>query len=124
MFFGNDKNIETLSSLFLQIKEYLKTQKEVAVLSIVEKSIILLSTIVLVLVLLILGAMTLFYLSFVAAYWLEPHVGGMAQSYAVIAGALALLALIIYVCRNKLIYQPITRFIAKLFLTNKNSEQK
>jgi hypothetical protein len=61
----------------------------------------------------------LFYLSFTLAYLLEPHVGGLINSYAIITGGILLLGLFIYWFRQRLIIQPLTNFLANLLLNDK-----
>ena len=51
-----------------------------------EKLTILLSTLIMIVVLIILGMVALFYLLFALAYVLEPLVGGLMVSFAIIAG--------------------------------------
>ena len=79
--FANDKNIDNLQQLLAELKKYAELQKDYVKLHLVEKLTILISTLILVFILLILGIIALFYLSFTLAYvMLAPHVGGlMAQ---------------------------------------------
>jgi len=62
----------------------------------------------------------LFYLSFTLAYILEPHVGGLVNSYAIITVGILLIGGIIYGCRQRLIIQPLTTFLANLLLNDKS----
>ena len=62
--FAYDKSIDNLTELFKEVKKYLKLQGEYAKLDLVEKLTILLSTLTLIFVLIILGTMAAFYLSF------------------------------------------------------------
>lgn len=66
----------------------------------------------------ILGMIALFYLSFMLAYILEPHVGGLTISYAIISGMIILLFAGIYFFRQQLIIKPLTQFLANLFLND------
>jgi hypothetical protein len=66
-----------------------------------------------------LGGMVLFYLLFTLAYLLEPHVGGLEVSYALISGIILLMIAGIYLFRRQMIIEPLTRFIANLFLNEK-----
>ena len=61
----------------------------------------------------------LFYLSFTLAYVLEPYVGGLTNSYAIITGGILLIGILIYAFRQKLIIQPLTNFLANLLLNDK-----
>ena len=117
--FATDKTIDNLQSLFLEVKKYVDLQKDYVKLDITHKLTILLSTLILILVLVVLGMIALFYLSFTLAYVLEPHVGGLMNSYAIITGGILMLGILIYVFRKKLIIQPLTNFLANLLLNDK-----
>ena len=110
--FGNDKSIENFQQLFFEFKKYLEFQKEYAKLELTEKLTILFSTLIMVLILIILGMVALFYLFFTLAYILEPFVGGLMASFAIIA--------IIVIFRKRLIISPLVNFLANLFLTDSN----
>jgi len=117
--FANDQAIDNLQTLFVEIKKHIELQKEYVKLDIVHKLTILLSTLILILVLAVLGMIALFYLSFMLAYVLEPFVGGLTASYAIISGCILLLIGAIYLMRKTLIVQPLTNFLANLFLNDK-----
>lgn len=88
-------------------------------LDITHKLTILLSTLILIFILVVLGMIALFYLSFTLAYVLEPYVGGLTNSYAIITGGILLIGILIYAFRQKLIIQPLTNFLANLLLNDK-----
>lgn len=117
--FPNDNTIDNLQSLFTEVKHYVDLQKDYIKLDITHKLTVLLSTLILILVLVVLSMIALFYLSFTLAYVLEPHVGGLINSYAIITGGILLLGLLIYWFRQRLIIQPLTNFLANLLLNDK-----
>lgn len=117
--FPNDNTIDNLQSLFTEVKQYVDLQKDYIKLDITHKLTVLLSTLILILVLVVLSMIALFYLSFTLAYLLEPHVGGLINSYAMITGGILLLGLFIYWFRQRLIIQPLTNFLANLLLNDK-----
>ena len=119
--FANDKSIDNLTELFKEVKKYLKLQGEYVKLDLVEKLTILLSTLTLIFVLIILGTMAAFYLSFILVYVLAYATGSLVAGYAIIGGILILLAFIIYRLRQKLIFQPMVNFLARLFLDNSSN---
>ena len=88
--FVDDKSIDNLQELFNEVKKYLQLQKEYATLEILEKLIIILSTLISVLIFLVLGMIALLYLSFTFAYLLAPYVGGLTGSFAIITGIIIL----------------------------------
>ena len=119
--FANDKSIDNLTELFKEVKKYLKLQGEYVKLDLVEKLTILLSTLTLIFVLIILGTMAAFYLSFMLVYVLASATGSLVAGYAIIGGILILLAFIIYRLRQKLIFQPMVNFFARLFLDDSSN---
>lgn len=119
--FANDKSIDNLTELFKEVKKYLKLQGEYVKLDLVEKLTILLSTLTLIFVLIILGTMAAFYLSFMLVYVLASATGSLVAGYAIIGGILILLAFIIYRLRQKLIFQPMVDFLARLFLDDSSN---
>ena len=119
--FANEKSIDNLEALFRELKNYISLQKEYATLQLVENLAVIVSTLLLIAVLVILGSMALFYLTFMLAYYLKAYTGSMMGSYAVIAIALVALTIIVYIYRRRLILQPMINFIARLFFENKNN---
>ena len=119
--FANDKSIDNLTELFKEVKKYLKLQGEYVKLDLVEKLTILLSTLTLIFVLIILGTMAAFYLSCMLVYVLASATGSLVAGYAIIGGILILLAFIIYRLRQKLIFQPMVNFLARLFLDDSSN---
>ena len=122
--FANDKNIDNLQQLFVELKKYAELQKDYVKLHLVEKLTILISSLILVLVLVILGITALFYLSFTLAYVLAPHVGGLMVSYGIITGCIILLIILIILFRKRLIMQPMVNFLANLLLNDDWYEQQ
>ena len=117
--FENNKTIDNLQSMFAEIKHYAELQKDYVKLDIAHKLTILLSTLMLTFVLAGLGLIALLYLSFTLAYMLEGYVGGLMNSYAIITGVVVLACILIYLCRQRIIIQPLTRFLTDLMLDDK-----
>ena len=116
--FADDNSIENIQQLFFDFKKYLELQKKYTQLEVAEKLTILLSTLILVLLVVILGMVALFYLSFTLAYILDPIVGGLMVSFAMISCFHILLIALIVAFRKKIIINPMTKFIAGLFIDN------
>ncbi len=124
MLSAGDHSIESFEQLFDQIRQYLKLQKELALVKLTGKLSILLSTLLLVVVLLILGTVALFYLLMALAYAIDSVIGSMTWSFAIIGGiALALLALIA-VFRRRLIIAPTVNFLSHLFLEDEENKKE
>ena len=114
--FADDNSIENIQQLFFDFKKYLELQKKYTQLEVAEKLTILLSTLILVLLVVILGMVALFYLSFTLAYILDPIV--LMVSFAMISCFHILLIALIVAFRKKIIINPMTKFIAGLFIDN------
>ena len=118
--FADDKSIENIQQLFFEFKKYIELQKEYTKLELTEKLTILFSTLIMILILIILGMVALFYLLFALAYILEPYIGGLTISFAIIASINVVLILLVVAFRKKLIITPMVNFLANLFLTDSN----
>lgn len=121
--FINDHSIDNIQELFFEFRKYLDLQKKYTLLEIAEKISILVSTLILILVVIVLGMMTLFFLSFTLVYILEPLVGGLVASYAIITGIHLLLIGILFLFRKQLIINPLIKFTAGLFLKNDDKDK-
>lgn len=120
--FSSRKNIEGFQNLFLEFKHYIELQKEFIKLDTAEKVTVLLSAIITVTVMLILGALVLFFLTFAAAYYIGNAAGNLPLGFCVIAVFNLLLLLIFYACRSWLVLQPMARFLVRLFAPKDNGK--
>ena len=114
--FENSKTIDNLQALLAEMKRYAELQKDYIKLDIAHKLTVLLSTLILTFILAGLGLIALLYLSFTLAYMLEGYVGGLMNSYAIITGLVVVACILIYLCRQRIIIQPLTRFLTNLML--------
>lgn len=105
--------------LWAELKRYLTLQIDYAKLTTVEKLVVLLSAVAMVAVLLILGACVLFYLSFAVVFMLSDAIGCTWGAYLIVSGAFVVLMLIVVAMRQKLILDPVSRFLTRLFLNDK-----
>ena len=105
--------------LWAELKKYLTLQIDYAKLTTVEKLVVLLSAIAMVAVMLILGACVLFYLSFAAVFMLSDAIGSTWGAYMIVSGIFLVLMLVVYALRQKLILDPVSRFLTRLFLHHK-----
>lgn len=119
--FTDDKSIENFQQLFIEFKKYLELQKQYTKLELTEKLTILFSTLILIVVLIILGMVALFYLLFALAYVLEPVVGGLTLSFAIIAAINILIMAVVIIFRKQFIITPMVNFLANLFLNDSNN---
>jgi hypothetical protein len=119
-----DRSIESFEQLFVEIKKYLKLQKEFTLIKLTKKLAVLFATIVLAIVFLILGVAALFYFLFALAYLLEPYVGGLQSSFAIIGLFDLLIIALLYIFRKRLIIKPAINFLAHLLLDDEEEEEK
>lgn len=120
--FANDKSIDTLEALFREAKKYLELQGQYMKLDLVEKLTILLSTLILICILIVLGMMALFYFSFMLVYAINTIVNNIVASYAIIGVCIIALGSMIYIFRQKLIFQPMVSFLSRLFLEDNKQD--
>lgn len=114
---NDNPRIDNIMELLKSFQKLIMYKKDTIVLYSIEKLIIMSSTLLLVGILCIVGGLVLLHLSFTLSYFLAPHVGGVAVSHLITTVILVLAGIIIYVSRKKMIVQPITRFLTRLFLT-------
>ena len=114
---SDDQNIKTLQQLFADIKDYIELKLKVARLDLVSKVGVLLSLLVLGLVLSVLLAIIVLFLSATAAMALAPHVGGMAWACALIALAYLITK------RKAWILKPLLHLLTALFLNDTQQEK-
>ncbi len=121
--FSGKKHIESIGKLFLEFKNYLELQKEFIKLDATEKLTVILSATLITLVILILGSITLLFLIFALAYYLGDALGSLSLGFALITAFLLLATIVFYLNRNRMIVQPIARFVTKLILTKEDESE-
>lgn len=121
--FSNSKNIESIGKLLLEFKKYLELQKEFVKLDATEKMTVILSAIMIVTVLLLLGSIVLLFLTFALAYYLGDVLGSLSLGFGLISAFILLLTVIFYLNRNRMVIQPMARFMTKLILTKEDGSK-
>lgn len=121
--FSNSKNIESIGKLLLEFKKYLELQKEFVKLDATEKTTVILSAILIVTVLLLLGSIVLLFLTFALAYYLGDVLGSLSLGFGLISAFILLLTVIFYLNRNRMVIQPMARFMTKLILTKEDGSK-
>lgn len=123
--FSSNKNIEYISQLVEDIKNYIGLQKDYIKLDVVEKLILLCTALILGIILLVLAAMVLFYFSFAAVYAMERYLGiSLAGGYSIITLLFIILFILVFVFRKKWIEKPLTRFLSKVLLSGDNKREE
>ena len=121
--FSNSKNIESIGKLLLEFEKYLEFQKEFVKLDATEKMTVILSAILIVTVLLLLGSIVLLFLTFALAYYLGDVLGSLSLGFGLISAFILLLTVIFYLNRNRMVIQPMARFMTKLILTKEDGSK-
>ena len=121
--FSNSKNIESIGKLLLEFKKYLELQKEFVKLDATEKMTVILSASLIVTVLLLLGSIVLLFLTFALAYYLGDVLGSLSLGFGLISAFILLLTVIFYLNRNRMVIQPMARFMTKLILTKEDGSK-
>lgn len=122
--FSNSKNIENIGRFFLEFKKYLELQKEFVKLDATEKTAVIFSGALIVAVILLLGAIALLFFAFAMAYYLGNVLESLSLGFCVIGAAVVIIALIFYSNRNRMVIQPVTRFMANIILSKKEDGNK
>lgn len=113
--FSTDKNIETIAQLIEVVKHYIGLRTKYMKLDVIDKIVRLLTALIMVAVLSLLLFLCLIYLSFAAAFALEPLIG-TAAAFASIAGAYLIVFLLCIAFRKQWIERPLVRFLASLLM--------
>lgn len=111
--FSNDNNINTIAQLVEAIKHNIGLQGEYLKLDITEKTVRILTAILLLVIFSLVLLAILTYLSFAAAFALATYIG-VAYSFCVVASAYILLLIICILFKKQLIEKPLVRFFASL----------
>ena len=112
-----------MQSLWTEAKNYLELQKEYLKLDTAEKLSVLLSAVATAALCLIIALAALFFLVIAFALWLAKIVGG-AWSFTIMGGAMLLVIVIVLLARKRWIVQPVTRFVAGLFVDDEEEEDE
>ena len=114
---------EEIKAVGHDLKEWLTLELEYMKLTAAEKVSVLVSTLILVIVLFIVFMVVLIVFAFALVDLFNlfmPH----ALACVTVGGILLLLIGALYLLRNALVVNPITRLITKLFLTPKKNEKQ
>lgn len=113
--FSNDKNIETIGQLAEVVRHYVGLQSEYVRLDVVDKVVRLLTVVAITAVIAVLLMLALIYLSFAAAYALEPLVG-VVWAFCIVGGVYLVALIVCLLFRHKWIERPLVHFLAGLLL--------
>lgn len=103
-------------NLWGDLKKFLSLQYDYVRLTALEKLVVLLSTLAMAVVLLVLIACVLFYLSFALVFLISEAIGCLWGAYLIVSGLFVALTLVVYAMRSKLVIDPVSKFLTRLFL--------
>jgi len=108
-----EQQTDHISSLFEKGRSYVETRMEIVKLKAAEKSSEAISSLVSVMILFIFITLFVLLLSIGLALWLGDLLGNNYYGFFVVAGFYGVVALIIYLFKNKWIEEPVTNTIIK-----------
>ena len=113
---------DSLQSLWKETKNYLELQKEYLALDTAEKLSVLLSAVATAVVCLMIGVVALLFFVIAFALWLANIVGGV-WSFAIMGCFMLLVMVVFLLGRKRWIVQPLSRFVAGLFVSEEEEEE-
>lgn len=102
-------------SMWLRLKELLILKFEYTRLTFAEKLTMLLAMLVICFAGLLMGMITIFFLSVALAEWIALSIG-MSWSCLIVAGVYVLMMIGLFAFRKTLVINPISRFVTKMFM--------
>lgn len=119
---SSNQNIENISQLILEIKNYIELKSKSLQIDFVSKLTQLLTALLVGFILFMLITVAILFISMMVATALSPYVGGDAAGYAIVVAFYALFALLIYKKRHTWVEAPIANFLGHLFLDKTSAE--
>ncbi len=117
------KDMKGIDKLLLELKKYLELQKEFVRLECSEKMTVVFSAALIVAALLLLASIALLFLTFALAHYLGAALGSLALGFLLVSAFIFLLAAVFYLNRNRMVIQPIARFMTRLLLTKEDDSK-
>lgn len=124
MFFDKGQTTEQLTSLLTEARNYLGLQQKNISLQTTEVLTRLLTAIALWGIIILVGALVLLFASFALAYLIGLWLGSEVWGFAIIAGVLLLITLLIYANRTAWIAVPVGKFMVSLFASKMQGQSR
>ena len=122
--FSNDKNIERIADFVEEAKDWLSIRTEYTKLEIIDKVVQICTILVLTIIFMFFVTIILIYLSFAAAYALEPLIGSLPLDFLLVSIFYVLLLILTFYKRHSWVEKPLVRFLVEILINNKNNEEK
>ncbi len=110
--------------LWDQGREYLRLEWDYGTLTALEKLTVLLSSIAVIAIVTMFGALALFFLMSTLVELLTVAMGAAWLANCTVAVILLLMMWVVYACRKAWIIDPIARFLTRLFLTDNDNTNR
>lgn len=114
---------ENIVSLISEAKNYCSLQTDYIRYAATERLTKALSKLALALIAVLVGIIILVFAGLALVHWVGTAIGDMGLCYAIYAGAMALLLLVVYLKRRSWIILPITRIVADVFIKTDKEEK-
>ena len=116
--FSSRRSIDSIQEFIVDLKKYIELQKKFIQLDFVSKMTILAAAFTLGIILFLLGAIVILFLSLALASVLTDWLENPALGYGIVALLFILLSWLIYNKREKWITRPLATFLANLFINH------
>ena len=113
--FSTDRNIETIEQLVKLVKNYIGLQKEYMKLDIIEKTVRLITAMIIFIVIAFIMIGVLTYASFAVLFALAP-VFGYPLSFSIIAAFYFVVFILFIAFKKSLIERPLVKFLAGILM--------
>lgn len=113
--FSTDKNIETIAQLVELVKHYIGLQKEYVKLDIIDKTVRLITALIVCAVIMVIVLAILTYISFAALFAMAPSLG-YPVAFSIIAAFYLVVLVLFIIFRKKWIERPLVKFLASLLM--------
>lgn len=110
-----EQNQNPYIKLWEVARRYFSLNVENIKLTATEKITMVLSAMVLIMAGVLLGVTLLFFIALALVQFLAPYVG-TGWAFMIMAGFVAILGAVVFVMRNTLIVNPVSRFISRVLL--------
>lgn len=110
-----EQNQNPYIKLWEVARRYFSLNVENLKLTATEKITMVLSAMVLLMAGVLLGVTLLFFIALGVVQFLAPYVG-MGWAFMIMAAGVAALGAVIFLMRNQLIFNPVSRFISRVLL--------
>lgn len=122
--FSSDKNVDNLSKLIVQIKDFVELKIKFARYDIVLKGTSLLSAFIIVPILLLIALFILLMFSICIAIWIGQSIDNFALGFVFVTLLLLLVGILIYVFRKPLIFRPVSHFVCNMILDDEKTSDE